>query len=105
VDLRIWFDARRWYLSKLAPKRYGDKLTQELTGSDGTSLGPTKIEIVLVPTPKAPEHLGSGEMPRALPVKTVESLDHSNLEGQDPGEQWKPRKKHQQPPSTPGVWN
>ena len=24
---RLRFDARRWYLSKLAPKRYGDKLT------------------------------------------------------------------------------
>lgn len=24
---RLRFDARRWYLSKLAPKRYGDKVT------------------------------------------------------------------------------
>lgn len=24
---RLRFDARRWYLSKMAPKRYGDKLT------------------------------------------------------------------------------
>lgn len=26
---RLRFDARRWYLSKLAPKRYGDKLAIE----------------------------------------------------------------------------
>ena len=29
---RLRFDARRWYLSKLAPKRYGDKLNVEHTG-------------------------------------------------------------------------
>lgn len=32
---RLSFDADRWYLSKLAPKRYGDKITQEHTGTDG----------------------------------------------------------------------
>lgn len=32
---RIKFDARRWYLSKLAPKRYGDRVTQEHVGEDG----------------------------------------------------------------------
>lgn len=26
---RLRFDARRWYLSKLAPKKYGDRLTHE----------------------------------------------------------------------------
>lgn len=26
---RLRFDARRWYLSKLAPKRYGDQLMQQ----------------------------------------------------------------------------
>lgn len=29
---RLRFDARRWYLSKLAPKRYGDRLNVELAG-------------------------------------------------------------------------
>lgn len=38
---RLRFDARRWYLSKLAPKRYGDKMTTELTGADG---GPIQTE-------------------------------------------------------------
>jgi hypothetical protein len=34
--LRIW--ARQWYASKLAPKKYGDKLTTEVTGSEGGPL-------------------------------------------------------------------
>ena len=35
---RLQVDTRKWYLSKLAPKRYGDKITQEVTGADGTPL-------------------------------------------------------------------
>ena len=53
VDLRIWLDARRWYLSKLAPKRYGDRIAQELSGAESAPLVPPKIEIVSVPTRKA----------------------------------------------------
>lgn len=30
---RLRFDARRWFLSKLAPKRYGDKLQHEHSGA------------------------------------------------------------------------
>ena len=37
---RLRFDARRWYLSKLAPKRYGDKVAHEHTGSEG---GPIRV--------------------------------------------------------------
>lgn len=44
---RLRFDARRWYLSKLAPKKYGDKVQQEVSGPEG---GPvetiTRIELV-----------------------------------------------------------
>ena len=29
---RLRFDQRRWYLSKLAPKKYGDKIEHEVTG-------------------------------------------------------------------------
>lgn len=36
---KLRFDARRWYLSKLAPKRYGERIAQEITNPDG-SLGP-----------------------------------------------------------------
>lgn len=34
--LRLRFDARRWYLSKLAPKKYGDKQQVEHSGSIDT---------------------------------------------------------------------
>lgn len=33
ANKRLRFDARRWYLSKLAPKKYGDKQAVELSGS------------------------------------------------------------------------
>jgi hypothetical protein len=36
---RLRVDTRKWYLSKLAPKRYGEKLTTEITGAEG---GPIK---------------------------------------------------------------
>ena len=39
---RLLFDHERWYLSKLAPKRYGDKLQAEHTGPDG---GPLTVVI------------------------------------------------------------
>lgn len=35
---RLRVDARKWYASKVAPKKYGDKLTQELTGENGGPL-------------------------------------------------------------------
>lgn len=31
-------DARKWVASKLKPKKYGDKITQEHTGADGTPI-------------------------------------------------------------------
>jgi hypothetical protein len=37
---RLRVDARKWYLSKLAPKRYGDSARVEHTGADG---GPIEI--------------------------------------------------------------
>ena len=40
---RLRVDARKWYLSKLAPKRYGEKQAVELTGADG---GPVQISDV-----------------------------------------------------------
>lgn len=33
AKLRV--DARKWYITKVAPKKYGDKITTELTGKDG----------------------------------------------------------------------
>jgi hypothetical protein len=44
---RLRTDNRRWLLSKMMPKRYGDKVTQEITGEDGGALI-TRIELVPV---------------------------------------------------------
>lgn len=35
---RLRVDARKWLLSKLAPKKYGDKVTQEHTGANGGAI-------------------------------------------------------------------
>jgi hypothetical protein len=37
---RLKVDTRKWAMSKLAPKKYGDKITQEHTGANGTALQP-----------------------------------------------------------------
>lgn len=44
---KLRVDTRKWLMSKLAPKKYGDKVTQEHTGADG---GPVvhRIERVIV---------------------------------------------------------
>ncbi|OOF85122.1 terminase small subunit [Rodentibacter ratti] len=33
AKLRV--DARKWYITKVAPKKYGDRITQEISGVDG----------------------------------------------------------------------
>ncbi|RQE49371.1 DNA packaging protein [Pseudomonas aeruginosa] len=44
-QLRI--DVRKWYLSKIMPKKYGDKITTEHTGTDGEPIKAiTEIRIV-----------------------------------------------------------
>lgn len=43
---RLRVDTRKWLLSKMLPKKFGDKLTTELTGPDG---GPVVVENVVVP--------------------------------------------------------
>lgn len=35
---RLRVDSRKWVASKLLPKKYGDKITQEVTGADGGPL-------------------------------------------------------------------
>lgn len=39
---RLRVDARKWVASKLLPKKYGDKVQQELTGADG---GPINMSL------------------------------------------------------------
>lgn len=36
--IRVMIDARKWTMSKIAPKHYGDRLTTEVTGKDGKDL-------------------------------------------------------------------
>jgi hypothetical protein len=48
---RLMSENRKWLLSKLLPKQFGDKVTQEITGEDGGALI-TRIELV----PIAPRH-------------------------------------------------
>lgn len=35
---RIMVDTRKWALARMMPKRFGDRMTQELTGAGGTEL-------------------------------------------------------------------
>lgn len=44
---RLRVDVRKWAASKLKPKKYGDKLQQELSGPDGKEL-PQSITISVV---------------------------------------------------------
>jgi hypothetical protein len=46
--MRLRVDARKWVASKLKPRVYGDKLTQEHTGADG---GPIKASVDLSTVP------------------------------------------------------
>ncbi len=46
AKLRI--DTRKWLMSKMAPKRYGDKQQMQLTGADGEDGAPTAIQVTIV---------------------------------------------------------
>ena len=58
TKLKIW--ARQWRASKLHPKKYGDKLTQEHTGPDGKELRVTIRSVLSSP-------------PRVIEAKTEDS--------------------------------
>jgi hypothetical protein len=51
-QLRLQIDTRKWLLSKALPKKYGDKVTTEVTGDPSAPLL-TRIELVAVP-PRVP---------------------------------------------------
>ncbi len=46
AKLRI--DTRKWLMSKMAPKRYGDRSQMELTGPQGEDGEPTAIQFTIV---------------------------------------------------------
>lgn len=58
---KLRVDTRKWLMSKMAPKKYGDKITQELTGKDGKPLNtaPTIIFTGCPPNTPAPEAVDS----------------------------------------------
>ena len=43
---RLRLDTRKWYLSKVLPKIYGEKVTQEISGPDGGPIPVSRIELV-----------------------------------------------------------
>lgn len=45
---RLRVDTRKWALSRMNPKKYGDKVTNEHTGPDGGPVQVQKIERVVV---------------------------------------------------------
>nr|WP_197427440.1 terminase small subunit protein [Bradyrhizobium retamae] len=49
---RLKVDTRKWLMARMAPKVYGDKVTQELQGPDGGAIKTiSKIELVAAPFP------------------------------------------------------
>lgn len=46
---RLRVDTRKWYLSKIAPKRYGDRQQHEVSGPDGGPIETTAKVNVYIP--------------------------------------------------------
>ena len=78
AKLRIW--ARQWRAAKLAPKKYGEKVTQEHTGADG---GPIEVAPPLCPSEVAArvaDMLAENEAILGLPAPKKESLGRRSAE-------------------------
>lgn len=41
---RLRVDTRKWFVSKMLPKKYGDRITQELTGKDGGPIETKEVD-------------------------------------------------------------
>ena len=68
---RLMSDNRRWLLSKLLPRQYGDKVTQEITGEDGGALI-SRIELIPVaarPRPEADAEAASVGEASVMPLR------------------------------------
>jgi hypothetical protein len=55
---RLKVDTRKWLMARMAPKRYGDKVTQEISGPDGGAIKSevTEVRLVAVPIPERDEN-------------------------------------------------
>src|SRR5258708_21712114 len=58
-------DARKWLMSKMAPKKYGDKITQEVTGKDGAALVPV-LNVTIGNAKRSEEHTSELQSPDHL---------------------------------------
>lgn len=46
AGLKLLSDNRKWLLSKLAPRKYGDKVQQEVSGPNGGPVQVTQIQLI-----------------------------------------------------------
>jgi len=42
---KVEIDARKWFASKFLPKRYGEKITQEISGPDGSPITQASVSL------------------------------------------------------------
>ena len=49
---RLQIESRKWFAARVAPKKYGDRVTQEISGPDGGSIQ-TRVTVEFVEPPKA----------------------------------------------------
>jgi hypothetical protein len=50
---RIRIDTSKWLMARMAPKKYGDKVTQEHSGPNGAAISTiTEVRLVAVPIPE-----------------------------------------------------
>lgn len=78
---RMKLDARRWFLGKMAPKRYGDKVTQEVVGAGG---GPVEIKPVALSPAEAIAYvrqlMAEAESILELPLDAAVGDDRTRLQ-------------------------
>lgn len=55
---RLRVDSRKWLAARMSPRKYGDRITQEVTGAEG---GPIKQEITRIELVAAPIPPGLGD--------------------------------------------
>ena len=52
---RLRVDTRKWAASKLKPKKYGEKIQQEITGENGGPVEITRVERVIIEPKEEPK--------------------------------------------------
>lgn len=52
---RLRVDTRKWLLSKMLPKKFGDKIEQQITGKGGAPLSSPTFNIAFVTPPASAE--------------------------------------------------